>query len=81
MNQGQRSDFVAIFSLTPGFSQVLGEAKTLSRFNGFDNAPKPLKRLNSLPARNTGLKSGVNGRVKVYMGIARELICGIFATA
>jgi hypothetical protein len=34
--------------------------KTLSRFNGFHNDPKPLKRLNRVSGRNTGLKSGVN---------------------
>ena len=33
--------------------------KTLSRFNGFDNDPKPLQRLNIVIALNTGLKSGV----------------------
>jgi hypothetical protein len=40
------------------------EAKALSRFNGFDNIPKPLKRLNLVTARNTGLKSGVIETVK-----------------
>jgi hypothetical protein len=33
--------------------------KTLSRFNGFDNNPKPLQQLNIVIARNNGLKSGV----------------------
>jgi hypothetical protein len=42
---------------------VPDEAKALSRFNGL-NIPKPLKRLNLLAARNTGLKSGVNETVK-----------------
>jgi hypothetical protein len=54
---------------------------TLSRFNGFDNAPKPLKRLNSVSARNTGLKSGVTETMGNYMSMARELKCDMFATA
>jgi hypothetical protein len=55
--------------------------KTLSRFNGFDNDPKPLKRLTSVRGRNTGLKSGVNESVGNYVSMARELNCGIFAAA
>jgi hypothetical protein len=55
--------------------------KTLSRFNGFGNDPKPLKRLTSVRGRNTGLKSGVNESVGNYMTMARELNCGIFAAA
>jgi hypothetical protein len=55
--------------------------KTLSRFNGFDNEPKRLKRLTSVRGRNTGLKSGVNESVGNYMTMARELNCGIFAAA
>ena len=57
------------------------EANMLSRFNGFDNAPKPLKRLNPVTARNTGLKSGVTETVRNYMSMARALKYDIFATA
>jgi hypothetical protein len=79
--QEQRTDFEGILSLTPGFSQVQYEAKTLSRFNGFDNAPKPLKRLDPLTARNTGLKSGVTEIVRNYMIMARQLKCDMFQAA
>ena len=57
------------------------EEKTLSRFNGFDDAPKPSKWLNPVTARNTGLKSGVTETVRNYMSMARELKCDMFATA
>ena len=46
--------------MTRGFSRVQYEAKSLlSRFNGFDNAPKSLNRLNPVSALNTGPKSDV----------------------
>ena len=57
------------------------EANMLSRFNGFDNAPKPLKRLDPVGARNTGLKSGFNDKVENYMSMARELKCDMFQSA
>jgi hypothetical protein len=63
---------------TPGFSQLRDEAKAHSRSNGFDNTPKPLKRLNRVSGRNTGLKSGVT---EIYMTMAGELKCDMFATA
>jgi len=52
-----------------------------SRFNGFDNAPKPLKRLNPVRGRNTGLKSGVTEIVRDHMSMARDSKCDIFRAA
>jgi len=48
------------FSLTPGFSPVLIEPPSASRFNGFPPRDKPLKRLNLSRLTGAGLKSGVN---------------------
>jgi hypothetical protein len=42
------------------------EWKPPSRFNGFDNGPKLLKRLNINVARNTGLKSGVTDSEQLH---------------
>jgi hypothetical protein len=61
--------------------QVRYEAKTLSRLNNLDNAPKPLKRLNPVNTRNGGLKSGFAEPVRNYMSMARELNCDMFQSA
>src|SRR4030095_5438447 len=68
-DQEQRSNFTGILSVTPGFSQ------------GFDNATKPLKRLNPVSVRNTGLKSGVTETVRNYMSMVREVKCDMFQSA
>jgi len=44
----------------PGFCQTQYETKNTCSFNGFDNNPKPLQRLNIVIARNNELKSGIN---------------------
>ena len=62
-------EFHKHLSLTPGFSQ------------GFDNATKPLKGLNPVSVRNTGLKSGLTGTVRNYMSMVRELKCDMFQSA
>ena len=43
--------------------------------------PKPLKRLNPVSVRNTGLKSGVTETVRNCIGMARKFKCDIFTTA
>jgi hypothetical protein len=55
--------------------------KRIAVLTALTNAPKPLKRLNSVSARNTGLKSGVTETVGNYMSMARGLNCDMFATA
>ena len=49
-----------IISLTPGFSPVPAADESQNRFNGFDSAGKPLKRLAHCAALITRLKPGVN---------------------
>jgi hypothetical protein len=50
------------FSLTPGFSPVLATENEKNRFNGFQSAGKPLKRLCLFCILLTRLKPGVNER-------------------
>jgi len=47
---------ITSFSLTPGFSPVLIEPPSASRFNGFPPCGKPLKRLIADGFARTGLK-------------------------
>jgi hypothetical protein len=47
-------------SLAPGFSPVDGVTFCPNRFSGFTRTKKPLKRLNYVVPRYTGLKPGAN---------------------
>jgi hypothetical protein len=47
-------------SLAPGFSPVCGGNLALNRLSGFGRPGKPLKRLDDIASRYTGLKPGAN---------------------